>query len=539
MRNTAASRLEVLVVLFAFAGMLGCQGVSTGKPAIKAAASPGVLSAAPLSVTFGNVQIGTSQSQSSTLTNTGASNLTVTQAVVTGVGFSVSGLNLPLTLSPAQSATFSVVFNPQSSGAVSGSVALSNDGSPDIVIIALSATGVAAGSLNDSPTSFIFGSVQVGTSKSQTETLQNTGGQSVTISAATVTGAGFNFAGLSLPLTLAPNQSATFGVGFTPVSAGSSNGNLSLTVSGSTTSVDIALSGIGVTPGTLAASPASFTFTNVLVGQSQTQTETARNTGGSNATISQVTVSGTGFSISGISAPLVLTPGQSTSFTIKFSPQSAGNFSGSVLVASDASNSNLAIPLTGSAVAQTQGQLAVSTPINVGSVVVGLNGTHTGTLTATGATVTVNTVGISGPNASEFSVSGLSFPVTVTTSQPVNFTVKFTPGAAGAASATALFNSNASNSPSASLTGTGTSPTNHTVTLTWNASTTTGVTSYNVYRAVHGMSCGSYSNIGSTASPVTAYSDTQAGGQTLCYATTAVDSNGESVFSNVQIVSIP
>ena len=54
------------------------------------------------------------------------------------------------------------------------------------------------------------------------------------------------------------------------------------------------------------------------------------------------------------------------------------------------------------------------------------------------------------------------FPVTVTTTQPVSFTVTFAPGATGAASATALFASNASNSPNAAtLTGTGVSPDPH------------------------------------------------------------------------------
>jgi fibronectin type 3 domain-containing protein len=81
----------------------------------------------------------------------------------------------------------------------------------------------------------------------------------------------------------------------------------------------------------------------------------------------------------------------------------------------------------------------------------------------------------------------------------------------------------------------------HTVQLSWNASGTEGVTSYNVYRAVFGSSsCGSYSTIGSTSGSVTTYTDNEVtDGTTYCYATTAVDSNGESAYSNIAQAIIP
>jgi len=535
------SRWNVLIVILALAAMLGCQGLSTSKSNSLGQQNPGVLSATPSVIIFGNVQDGTSQTQSDTVINTGGSSLTITQANVTGAGFSVSGLSLPLTLASQQGATFTVVFNPQSAGSASGNLALVNSGSSGALNIALSGTAVAAGSLSGNPTSFVFGNVQVNTSQTQTETLTNGGGENITISQAAVTGTGFSYAGLSLPLTLVPNQSTTFGVIFAPTSVGASNGKLSVTISGSSTTFDIALSGAGATPATLAATPASLTFTNVQTSQSQTQTETIKNAGGMNATISQVSASGAGFSISGWSAPVTLTPGQSTSFSVIFAPESAGNVTGSVAIASNASNSSLSAALSGSAITTSQGTLSVS-PVGVGSVVVGTAGSQTGTLTATGASVSVSSVGLGGTNPSEFSISGLSFPVTVTTSQPVTFTVNFTPGATGGASASASFVSNASNTPAAAtVTGTGTAAPVHTVNLSWTASSTSGVTSYNIYRAVYSSSaCGSYSNIGSAASSTTAYTDSVvADGTKYCYATTAIDPSGESGYSNISQVTIP
>jgi hypothetical protein len=537
------TRWNAAAVVLALATMLGCQGLSTSKSNSQGTQNPlpGALSASPAKISFGNVQSKTSQTQSDTLSNTGGTSLTISQANVTGSGFSISGLSLPLTLAPNQSTTFSISFSPQSDGGASGNLALVDDGAGSPLNIALSGTAVAAGSLTDTPTSFSFGNVQVGTGQTATETLKNSGGESITVSQASVTASGFSYSGLTLPLTLAPNQSTTFGVAFAPKSAGASNGTLSITVSGSSTSFDIGLSGTGVMPAALTATPASVTFTNVQVGQNQTQTETVQNTGGMNATISQASASGTGFSISGLSTPMTLTPGQSATFSVNFKPQSSGNFGGSVGIVSNASDPSVSVTLSGSAVTQNQSTLNVSS-VNVGSVTVGTSGTQTGTLSASGASVSVSSVGLNGTNPSEFSVSGLSFPVTVTPSQPVTFTVTFTPGASGTASASASFASNASNSPSAgSLTGTGTPAPVHTVSLSWTASTTSGLTSYNVYRAVYGTSsCGSYATIGSTPSSSTVFTDSVvADGTTYCYATTAVDPTGESGYSNIIQAKIP
>jgi fibronectin type 3 domain-containing protein len=73
----------------------------------------------------------------------------------------------------------------------------------------------------------------------------------------------------------------------------------------------------------------------------------------------------------------------------------------------------------------------------------------------------------------------------------------------------------------------------HTVALSWIASSTTTVTSYNVYRSITNGS--GYAKIGSvSATSSLAYTDsTVANGTTYYYVATAVDSNGlESSFSS-------
>jgi hypothetical protein len=531
-----------VAVMVALAVLTGCQGLSTGKTA---AQSPqeltGGLTAAPASVTFGNVTIGTSQTQVGTLTNSGSSTINITQAAVTGAGFSITGLSLPLALEPGQSATFNVVFNPQSTGSVTGNLAFANDGPTSPMNVGLSGTAVAAGSLAANPTSFSFGSVSVGGSQAATETLTNTGGVNLTVTAAVASGAGFSYTGLNLPLTLAPNQSTTFGVVFAPTVAGASNGTLSISSSDSSTTLDLALSGNGVAvvPALLAPSPASITFTSVVVGHSQSQTETVTNSGGTSATISQIAASGTGFSVSGVRTPITLTPGQSTSFSVNFAPESAGSFSGSVAITSNASNPNLTIGLSGSATALSQGQLSVNpTTINVGSVTVGTSGTQTGTLSATGASVVVSSVNVGG---SEFVVSGLAFPITIPAGQSATFTVTFTPQTSGVASVSASFVSNTANSPTiATLTGTGIAAPVHEVNLSWNADSSPNVVGYNIYRSSNGAN-GNYVKINGGLDANTAYTDSSVtDDQTYYYETTAVNSsNQESARSTAVAAVIP
>lgn len=87
----------------------------------------------------------------------------------------------------------------------------------------------------------------------------------------------------------------------------------------------------------------------------------------------------------------------------------------------------------------------------------------------------------------------------------------------------------------------------HRVDLSWTASTSTGVTSYNVYRAIGNcatLATTSLVVIGATATPT--FSDTTvnqappAAGISYCYAVTAVGTGGESAFSNLsQAVLLP
>jgi len=188
------------------------------------------------------------------------------------------------------------------------------------------------------------------------------------------------------------------------------------------------------------------------------------------------------------------------------------------------------------------GQLNV-TPVNLslGNVIVGTSGTASVTLTAVGADVTVTRASTSN---SGFTVGGLSLPVTVTPGKNVAFTITFSPQVTGTTNATLTLSSNGQVGTTVeALTGNGVPASVHQVSLSWNASTSSSISGYNVYRAVYANpSCGAFSRINSTVSTTTLYTDfAVTDGTSYCYATTAVNSSSEeSNYSNIVFdVQIP
>src|SRR5262249_46746832 len=154
--------------------------------------------------------------------NNGTASLTVTQVSAAGAGFSVTGATVPLTLAPGASSTFNVQYAPTAAGAVNGSVTISSNALNSPSVVPLSGTAVAANhTLSVSPGSLSFGSVNNGSTASQSFSVTNTGNSNVSISSITATGTGFTVTSGGSAVTLSPNQSSTVGVQFAPTAAGS------------------------------------------------------------------------------------------------------------------------------------------------------------------------------------------------------------------------------------------------------------------------------------------------------------------------------
>jgi hypothetical protein len=284
----------------------------------------------------------------------------------------------------------------------------------------------------------------------------------------------------------------------------------------------------------LVANPSSLNFGNIQVGSTASLTGTLTNVGKDNLTIYNGLISGTSFSMSGITLPLTLTPGQSYTLTISFSPTGSGSVSGTASFGSKSWRKQIDVALSGSGTAP--GQLTVSPgTTNFGNVNVGTSAQLSGTLTATGEPVTISSVNSS--NA-QFVLNGLALPFTLSAGQSASFTLTFTPQSAGSVTGTLSFANTAPGSPVVeALTGSGVS-TQHSVSLTWTPSTSV-VVGYNVYRSL--VSGGPYTQINGTLDSATAYTDSSVSSSTTYYyVTTAVDSTGtESAYSNEVKAAIP
>lgn len=503
-------------------------------------AGSGQLSASPASLQFSGSKVGASSSKTVALTNTGDASVAISQAAVTGSGFNLGAGSLPVTLAPGQSQSLTVTFSPSASGSAAGSLNVVSDATDSSLSVPLSGTTNSApttGTVTFSPGSLSFGTVQIGGSKTQTGTLTNSGQASVTVSQASVIGQGFTLSATSFPMTISAGQSKTLSVLFSPKAAGSASGSMAIASNASNSTVNVALSATGETaaaPGTVTLSPTSLSFGSVQVGSSKAQSATWKNTGKGSATINQATITGNGFSLSGVDLPLTLDPGESFTFAVTFQPTAGGTTSGGVTVASDSSASVPTLALSGSGTAL--GKLTVSpASLSFGNVVVGSSKNLTATLSASGSSVTVTSVDAGSP---EFSVSGATFPLTLNAGQTASLTIRFTPQSSGSAAGSISVASNSSPAASGpSLAGAGVAAPQHTVDLAWSPSGSS-ITGYNVYRGL--KSGGPYSKLVSSDS-TTSYTDNSVDAGTLYfYVITARDQSGtESGFSNEVQASIP
>jgi hypothetical protein len=285
----------------------------------------------------------------------------------------------------------------------------------------------------------------------------------------------------------------------------------------------------------IAANPMSVSFGNIQVGNSLAQYETLTNSGSSTVTISQVNVTGAGFSLSSLRLPLSLNKRQSVTFSILFTPRAGGNTSGRIAIVSNASNPDLSIALSGDGI--SAGQITSSaTALNFGSVTVGTSKSLTATLTATGSSAVLSSAT---SNSSEFILGGISLPRTIAAGQSVSLTLTFTPRASGTAFGIISLVSNAANTPTIeTLTGLGTAAPTHSVSLSWSSSPS-AVVGYNLYRGAR--SGGPYTRINPVLNATTSYTDNSVqAGTTYYYVSTAVDGSGiESIYSNQQQAVIP
>jgi hypothetical protein len=330
---------------------------SEGSPSLVALSGTGTttgaaaLTATPSSVSFGSVAVGSEATQTIQLANTGSAAVAISKVAFSGTGVSVSGVTAPMTLDGGKSTSLTVTYKPTSPTTLTGSISITSNASDPSMVIGINATATSS-TLAATPASVSFGSVVVGSDTTQTIRLQNIGTSEVKISAVTPSVANVTVSGIVLPANLAPGSSATLTAAYKPTAAGSVSGKITVTSTavGSPTIIDLSATA-GAASIQLTPSATSLSFGNVTVGASGTNELTVKSTGNTNASISKVAISGTGFVLASSAASVTLDPSQSETYTVNFDPKAAGSATGTLTITSNAANSPLNISLSGSGAA--------------------------------------------------------------------------------------------------------------------------------------------------------------------------------------------
>jgi hypothetical protein len=436
-------------------------------PAISQAGTPAIT--VPASVAFGSQTVGTSSTaQMITVLNSGTANLVISSVTLTGANvpsFAITTNNCTTPVTPAIQCTIFVTFTPTSTGAKSASLSIVSNAPGSPTAVPMTGTGTSGPALSRSTASIAFGNEGDGVSSSaRMITVTNTGGATLTISAVSLTGANVpSFSQMSNCVTsLAPTDTCTISVTFTPPSSGAKSANVSIASNAPGSPAIVSMTGTGVAEPAVSLSAPSVAFGSQAVGvASSAHVITVTNTGAAVLNISSVSLAGVNvpaFSqMNTCSAPIAVSG--TCTISVTFTPPSTGAKSASVSILSNALSSPTSIPLTGTG---TSGAPAISLSapsIAFGSQAVGVaSSAHVITVTNTGtAALTISTVSLTGANVPAFSqMNTCGAPLAV--SGTCTISVTFTPPSAGAKSASVSIASNAAGSPSTvSLTGTGSS----------------------------------------------------------------------------------
>ncbi|HXP79848.1 MAG TPA: choice-of-anchor D domain-containing protein [Verrucomicrobiae bacterium] len=121
----------------------GAGSATSNAAVLTVSASSLLLNSSASSLSFGNVTMPNSGTQTVTLTNAGNSIVTISTVTVSGAGFNATGAS-GVMLNPGQAATVTATFTPASAGAVTGKISVASNATNSPDSIALSGTGVVA-----------------------------------------------------------------------------------------------------------------------------------------------------------------------------------------------------------------------------------------------------------------------------------------------------------------------------------------------------------------------------------------------------------
>jgi hypothetical protein len=448
-----------------FTGALSIPDDAPGSPHSVALSGTGTnphATATPGSIAFGDVRVGTTASQTATLTNDGSTTIHVGQTTLSGEAiFSLSAnICAGATLAAGAACTVQVNFAPlANSGPYQLATLIFNDDAANTPqTVALSGHAVQPG-VSLSTSTLAFGNQLVGTtSASQSVVVTNSGSATLNIGTAAAA-APFTIVTDGCSSTaVAAGATCTIQVAFAPTAPGAASGTLSIPDDAAGAPHTVALSGTGIQPHAT-ASPSTIAFGGVRPGNTATaQTVTLTNNGNTTVHVTTATLTGdASFSLVANSCTgATLAAGATCTVQVGFAPANVGTFSSTLTFGDDASNSPQTSTVTGSGV-QPAVSLSASS-LAFGNQVVGSKSASQSVVVTNSGTGTLNigTAVVGAPFA--IATDGCSRSA-VTPGGSCTIQVNFAPTATGPASGTLSIPDDAPGAPhTVALAGTGVQP---------------------------------------------------------------------------------
>ncbi|MDT8323149.1 MAG: choice-of-anchor D domain-containing protein, partial [Bacteroidota bacterium] len=313
---------------------------------------PAILTLSAASVDFGEVDVGSSSSETITLTNAGGTPMTITSVTSSDPHFSLTTDSS--TISAKSSAMARVRFQPTSKDTLSAHIVLESNSifGPDTVFV--SGWGSASAAIKLDYTAMNFGSVKTGGSKSIALNISNPGNDTLVISDISTDHPDFTVAISSR--VLAPGSSFLDTVRFSPTDPVAVTGELTLTSNAPTSPTVLPLSGTGLPVVTMTVDLVDISFGDVEVGSHRDTSVLITNTGNDSLHIASFTSGDARFTLE--TQVAVIAPSESMTFTIRFTPDVAGAHSAVFEVTSNGETSPDTIRVQGTGMEVT----AVSAP---------------------------------------------------------------------------------------------------------------------------------------------------------------------------------
>jgi 6-phosphogluconolactonase (cycloisomerase 2 family) len=307
----------------------------------------------PTSLTFSSQAVGTtSRAQVVTLTNTDAAHALTISSIVASGDFTQTN-TCGSSVAAGGSCAIGVTFVPTATGAIDGSISISDNAPGSPQLLGLKGTGIALETVSAS--SLNFGTVAIGkTSAAKAIQLTNHATSAISITAITASG---DFTAVPATTggcssTLAANASCTEDVSFTPTELGAVDGSLIFADAGTQQYVTLTGTGSGTADSPITLTPPSLTFGSQTVGTTSAEQGVIIENTGTTSLALTFAASGS-FSKSNPASGACgssLASGAICTIDVKFSPAVLGPIEGGISISYSGANSPQVVSLTGTGI---------------------------------------------------------------------------------------------------------------------------------------------------------------------------------------------